>query len=226
MKKFVAVLAMVGGLGAASSAVAGDTICPPAIVGGTHDNILVPPGMVCLITGATVKGNIKALENSRLIVTSSSVGGNIDGDKADVVQVFAGVVGGNIQIKEGGPVPLSVFEVMVCGVSLPSGDIQVEKMTGDILVGDPSLGCKGNTVSKGNIKVEENVIFSLKLNVGSNIVGQNLQVFKNRTSVPSPSGSPKFVTSNTVLQILQCQENDPPFFGGPNNAAEAEGQCF
>ena len=33
------------------------------------------------------------------------------------------------------------------------------------------------------------------------------------------------VRNNRVRQIIQCKENRWPFVGGPNQAAEAEGQC-
>jgi hypothetical protein len=44
MKKLVAlaVLLLGGGLVAASSAVAGDTICTGAVIGGTHETVLSP----------------------------------------------------------------------------------------------------------------------------------------------------------------------------------------
>jgi hypothetical protein len=91
---------------------------------------------------------------------------------------------------------------MICGNFLPNGNIQVEQMAGDILVGDSSRGCAGNTQPKGNIKIEQNVVTFL--GVASNVVGQNLQVFTN--SGPGP----KFVQCNTVAQVLQCKENTAP----------------
>jgi hypothetical protein len=51
-------------------------------------------------------------------------------------------------------------------------------------------------------------------------VAQNIQVNKNRGS------GRKVVRGNRVFQIVQCKENTSPFVGGPNTAAETEGQCF
>jgi hypothetical protein len=96
---------------------------------------------------------------------------------------------------------------------LTQGNIQIIKMnTGGIRIADVRL-------EKGNIKVEENSIGS-GLEVVRNSVAQNIQVNKNR------GGGGTAVRGNRVFQIVQCKENTSPFVGGPNTAAEAEGQCF
>lgn len=125
------------------------------------------------------------------------------------------IVGGNIQIKEGDG------GAQVSDTDLPGGNIQIEKMKVFVKVG----GCgvedgpdDGNTLPKGNIKVEENAI-SQNLQICGNRVGGNLQVFKN-----SGTG-PKTVQRNNVRQDLQCKENTAPFVGSPNTAGKKEGQC-
>lgn len=231
---------------------------------GTFDNVVVPSGAFCALIDATVKGNVKALENSSLIMRRTTVGGNVDvasrgtlgsgavlssstvkgnikalensqlemsgmtisgnveGDKATLVDLFSeagrNLVGGNIQIKE------ADFAVRVCGTDLPQGNIQLEKNTGLVLVGDPSCGgglLGGNTLPKGSIKVEENTIpADRRLTIEGNSVGENVLVVKNQ------GPGTKLVQNNTVGQNLQCFENEPPFVGGPNTAGKAEGQCF
>jgi hypothetical protein len=92
----------------------------------------------------------------------------------------------------------------------------------------PGFNCGpsgGNTLSKGNIKVEENTVtsvfgFGAGLRVDQNRVAGDLQVFKNR------GPAQKTVQGNTVGENLQCKKNSPPFVGGPNAAKKAEGQCF
>jgi hypothetical protein len=204
-----------------------DEQCVGARTGGTFDNLVVPPGMTCRIRNATVKGNVTALENSILSMEDMTIGGNVVGDKAETVQVESGFtgtkIGGSIQIKEGEVPNNSSFDVFLCGITLTDGNIQVEKMTGSILI-----GCQSgpNIVSKGNIKVEENVIVPFAgegLRIGFNTVGQNLQVFKNRNA-PGVM-APKTVQNNTAGESIQCKENDLPFLGTPNTASKKEDQC-
>src|SRR5687768_948399 len=106
MKKLLvlSILALTMVVASSSEAMAGDTPCVGMLT-GTFDNVVVPPGQTCLLTGATVRGNVKALENSRLVINNSTVGGNVEGDKADLVQVNFSTVRENISIKEGGLAP-------------------------------------------------------------------------------------------------------------------------
>lgn len=242
-------MAAVGLLIAAPPAVAGDTTCntgfPGPALPGAHDNVVVPQGGVCVIDNATIKGNVKALEDLRLYISDSSVGGNIEGDKANVVQTLRVTVKyGNIQIKEGGP-NSDHYEAAVCQTTLSNGNIQIEKMDVGVglIVGNPDVNigfdtpggdCPGNVLKKGNIKVEENIIaigpygFASGLRIRNNTVGGpptikgpggNLQVFKN-----SGDGD-KDVLENTIRQNLQCKENQLPFTSADNLAREFEAQC-
>ena len=181
-------------------------------VRGTFANVFVPAGATCRLQRSTVNGNVLAREGSRLYVSDTRVAGNIDGVEARVVQVKGGSLEGSIQIADGssaGEVGAAVYGRTV----LTQGNIQIIKMnTGSIRIADVRL-------VKGNIKVEENSTGS-SLEVVRNSVAQNIQVNKNQGS-----GS-KAVQGNRVSQIVQCKENTSPFVGGPNAAAEAEGQCF
>ena len=181
-------------------------------VSGTFANVFVPAGATCRLQRSTVNGNVLARERSRLYVSDTRVAGNIDGVEARVVQVKGGSLGGSIQIADGsssGELGAAVYD----GTVLTQGNIQIIKMnTGSIRIADVRL-------EKGNIKVEENSTGS-GLEVIRNSVAQNIQVNKNRGS------GRKAVRGNRVFQIVQCKENTSPFVGGPNAAAEAEGQCF
>jgi hypothetical protein len=181
-------------------------------VRGTFANVFVPAGATCSLQRSTVNGNVLARENSRLYVSDTRVAGNIDGVEARVVQVKGGSLGGSIQIADGSS-PGALGAAVYGGTVLTQGNIQIIKMnTGTIRIADVVL-------RKGNIKVEENATGS-GLEVVRNQVAQNIQVNKNRGS------GRKAVRGNRVFQIVQCKENTSPFVGGPNNAAEAEGQCF
>jgi hypothetical protein len=195
------------------------------VLTGVHDNVVVPPEAFCSIEGAQVNGNVKALHDSRLFMFGTTVFGSVEGDKAEVVTIRNNsVVRQNILIKNGETPDND--DAVVCATTVQEGNIHVEKMTGEIIIGGFSgTDCSPNTVEKGSIKVEKNISAPLINGFGMNIVGnqvaQNLQVFKNKGL-----GSTKFVLGNTVGQNLQCFENDERFIGGPNAAQKAEGQCF
>ena len=219
--RYLATLVAVGaGLVLAPGASANDTTCIGSLT-GFHDDVVVPEGASCTILNAQIKGNVKALPGSTLIMSGgTTVGGNIDSDKAESTQIFGAgnVVRGNIQVKEGGN---GVQGVSVCGVRLPDGNIEIEKMFGGIFVG--GSGCAafggGNILRNGDIKVEENfVTATFGLTIGQNRVDQ-LQVFKNK----GPGA--KTVVGNTVRQNLQCKKNQAPFVGTPNTARHRQGQC-
>jgi len=219
--RYLATLVAAGGvLVLAPAASANDTNCFGAIT-GFHDNVVVPEGATCTIANAQIKGNVKSLQGSTLLITGgTTVGGSIDADKPNNTQIFGAgnVVRGSIQVKEGGN---GVQGVSVCGVTLPEGNIQIEKMNGGVFVG--GTGCAafggGNNV-RGNIKVEENFITAaFGLRIGQNRADQ-LQVFKNN----GPGA--KTVAGNTIRQNLQCKKNRGPFVGGPNTARHRQGQCF
>jgi hypothetical protein len=195
----------------ANTASTDDQPCTGVVVGGTYENVTVPEGSTCTLRSVTVRGNVNALTNARLVVEDSRVDGNVQGDKAAVVHVRGGRLGGNLQVHEGsstGEVGVSITG----GTVLTQGNIQVTKMrTGQIVITDA-------LVEKGNLQVEENEL-ATGLELARNRVAQNLEVRKNR------GAGAKVVRENTVAQKLECKENDSPFLGGPNAAAEAEGQC-
>ena len=87
-----------------------------------------------------------------------------------------------------------------------------------------SLGCT-NRVERGGIKIEDNTIPPAPdfMELSFNAMAWDLQVFKN------VGGGFKFVQNNTHHGNLQCKENSPPFFGGPNNGPGPDDrgdQCF
>ena len=217
---FVATFVAASLFAAASAVLAEEVSCTGVLPPGTYDSITVLPAASCAIAGSIVKGNVTALAHARLLISASQVGGSIESDQADVVHVFTTSVGDNIRVERGGPVPGFVFEVEICGTSVRKGSIEVERMTGDFLIGDPAFGCAGNTVPRGSIKVEDNDVFAFKLDVSNNIVGADVEVANNR------GVGPKFVQLNKVGHRVKCEANTAPFVGGPNAVAEAEGQCF
>jgi hypothetical protein len=229
------VLAAAAGLAlvglAAKPAQADDTVCT-GVVTGVHDNVVVPDGAVCILTGAQVKGNVLVKTEGTLMSRASTIVGNVQGPQVrQILLQFQTQVGGDVHIKGANPGTLNGFDINV----RVGGDAQLEENQGRVFVdaafveGDLEvrknitqglLEVEFNTVG-GNIKVEDNVIQSpSSMSVLGNRVTGNLQVFKNTGT------GPKQVVSNTVRENLQCFENDPLFIGGPNAAQKREGQCF
>jgi hypothetical protein len=208
---------------AAPTAAANDFQCTTVVTLGTFDNVVVPQGAFCDISNSQVQGNIKALAGSRLWVSGGNrIGGSVEGDKAADVEIFnrggpSNVIHGNGVIVE------DSLATAVCGAVLPNGDISIIKNRGFFLAigGSPCTAFfgGGNTVQKGNIKVEDSVITST-FEVSDNRVAQNVQVFKNS------GAATKRVMNNTAGESVQCFDNVPPFIGGPNFAPKREGQCF
>jgi hypothetical protein len=197
---------------------------------GTFDNVVAPPGAFCYLFNATVRGNVKALQDAVLTLDlNTTVGGSVQGDKADVLQVRNNItIQGSIEMVEGGPHP-SFREVAICGTHLPNGSIKIIKMTGGLspfngIDVSPTAFCalpSPNNVQKGNVQVEDNTIPAPAfLSITNNTVAQNLQVYKTRGS------GVKTVMGNVVGESVQCFDNQPPFVGGPNTAPKKEGQCF
>ena len=234
MKRFVLLVAVLASaalvLALPPKAEADDTECTGTLTGGPFDNVIVPPGATCFLADATVSGNVKALENSRLRIDDSTIEGNVEGDKADIVQIFLTMVRQHILIKEGGPAegpapnfnvcgfgpPRTPCEALVISTTVQEGSVQIEKVVGTVLVA-------GLSVKAGNIKVEENIVpvaANEILQIQNSRVDQgNLQVFKNTGT------GMKFVDGNTVGGSLQCFENQEPFAASGNTADSEEGQC-
>jgi hypothetical protein len=192
-----------------SASTAPDVECVGFFPPGTYGNVTVPPGAFCFLMNSVVHGNVKALQDSRLLMNQDEVHGNVEGDKADQVQVFASTVGGSIVAKEA----VASDAVVFIERTQVRENIIVEKLAGPFLIVDAS------TTEVGNIQITENVVERLFF-VRINNVAQNLQVFKNT------GPAMKQVLGNIVSQSIQCFENDPPLLGGPNTAPKKEGQCF
>jgi hypothetical protein len=210
----------------AAPAVADDARCVGSLPPGTYDNVVVPRGADCFLSGAIVRGNVKALRGAALFSNVNRIAGNLEGDRPRFVGSVGDTIGGNVHVsgatgQPGFPFDTLSVNVFVCGAQVTDGNVAVKKSrNGTVVVGTQLEECQGNIVA-GNIKVEDNFIPPNEfLAVGRNTVGGNVQVFKNT----GPGG--KSVIGNVVRQNLQCKRNDPPFFGGPNTARKAEGQCF
>jgi hypothetical protein len=214
----------------AKPAWAEDTECT-GVLTGEHENVIVPEGADCTLSGARVSGDVQVREEGTLLSQGATIDGSVLGPNVRwIVLQFETQVGGDVRIKGANAGFESGFDVNV----RVGGDALIEKNQGSVFVDGaivegnlevskniPSrrIHVEFNTVG-GNIKVEKNVIQSpIFMSVLGNQVTGNLQVLKN-----TGTGS-KQVVNNTVSENLQCFDNDPPFVGTPNVAQQAEGQC-
>jgi hypothetical protein len=185
---------------------------------GQFQNVIVPSGGHCLLQDSEVRGNVKALENARLLVQNVIVWGNVEGHKAASVQVVGSTVHGNIKIvKAGDPIFNSA---VVSQTTLPNGNILIEK--GRFPFADWIVAF--NTLEKGSIQVvkngRESPGFPLPNFIFGNHVARDVKVLKNFGS------EEKVVADNTIDGNLQCRKNTGPFSSFGNFVGgSALGQC-
>lgn len=183
-------------LGAFSVALADDYTCTGAVGAVTKDNIDVPDGASCTLTGTHVEGNIKVGTGSTLNASGVRVDGNIQAEGSSKVEVYGNsTVGGSIQIKQGGGAYVDRVDV--------DGDIQLESNA-------KMLEVNRNTVG-GNVQVFSN---SGGASITNNVIDGDLQCKQNN---PAPTGG-----NNQAASFEdQCEgfdgtpSDDPPVVDPP-----------
>jgi hypothetical protein len=234
----VALATLVG----APSAAAGETTCVGSLT-ATYDNVVVPAGAHCSLSGARVRGNVLVPNGASLTISSRPEGsgglglgnptivdGNVQAENASSVSIFGSEVRGNVQLK-GGSGGASFFLARV------RGNVQVEGMAGWLSLVFTGIG-GGLEVTKtsgglqlvlsfvtGSVKVADNAVpttvaFGAGMSVDGLRASGDLQVLNNR------GPGTKRVTGNIVGGSLQCFGNTASFVGGPNTAGKREGQCL
>lgn len=158
-----------------SAAHAEERVCRGSIGAVTLDNVRVPDGATCNLTGTKVKGTLKVESDARLFATNVNVIGNVQAeDAARVVVKDGSSVGGSIQLKQGGSAKVARTAV--------EGDIQYES-------NNRKLEALSNRVG-GSIQVMQN---SGGVEIRQNRVDGNLQCKENR---PAPIGGGNVVQGN------------------------------
>lgn len=86
----------------APAAQAEERVCRGTIGAVTVDNVRVPTGATCTLSGTRVEGTVKVESGARLYASAIRVKGNIQGEGFKVVSVRQGsVVVGSVQLKNG-----------------------------------------------------------------------------------------------------------------------------
>jgi hypothetical protein len=174
----VAVIAVPGAFGET-------TKCIGTPVAGTTtlDNVKVPRGATCTLSGVKVKGNIKVGEDATLIATNVNVKGSIQAKEFKSVRINgASKIGGSIQLLEGfgngGMATISGTRV--------KGEIQLDDNFGTVVI--------SNNRVNGDIQLFDNAGAST---IATNLVGGNLQCKEN---LPNPIGAGNVVKGNAEDQ--------------------------
>ena len=177
-----AVALALGGLLIPAAAQAEETVCRGALGAVTVDNLLVPQGANCALTGTRVQGTIKVQRNAALNAAAVRVIGNVQGENARNVVVRGGSrVGGSVQVVQG-----------------QAATVRDSVVTQDILYDHnrAALRAISNTVG-GNIQAFQN---TGGVQISFNRVNGNLQCKEN---VPPPTGGGNVVQGNKEDQCAR-----------------------
>lgn len=170
----VAVAAGISG-GLPATAQAEERVCRGSIGARTLDNVRVPAGATCRLTGTYVRGTITVRRGATLVATTVRVVGNVQGENArNVVVQRRSRVGGSVQVKQGRSATVRGTRVI--------GDIQYDANRG-------YLRANANRVG-GSIQIVGN---SGGAEIFRNVVNGNLQCKENR---PRPRGGGNTVGGN------------------------------
>jgi hypothetical protein len=159
----------------APAAVAGERVCRGAIGAEAVDDVRVPRGATCELTGTLVRGNVRVEANATLLANDVIVIGDVRGDLARAVSVLADSrVGGSVQVKQGGGATIADSDI--------GNNVRYDRNRGAVSLSrsevDGNVQADGNT---GGVLIEENTI------------GGNLQCRDNR---PPPAGGGNVVGGN------------------------------
>jgi hypothetical protein len=164
------------------------------------DNIRVPSGASCTLSGTTVDGNVLVGRGARLTALNATINGNIQDDNGGTgaVQVSGSRIDGDIQIEAGTSVTVSSTRI--------DGNLQLERNTGPIRA-------ERNTID-GDLQANQN---SGGLTIIANTIGGNLQCQANN---PAPAGHSNTVRGNAEGQCAGLTGAVPPPPSDPAQARE------
>ena len=170
----LAILTMAAALAAAPAALAEETTCRGTIGARTVDNLRVPEGAACTLTGTTVKGTIKVESKATLDASRVRVVGNVQAENHKFVSLTGSTVGGSVQFDQGGAFKVANTDV--------EGSIQVTSNSGRSRL-------KANTVN------QDVQVFSHRdgIAIVDNRIDGNLQCKEN---TPPPTGGGNRVQGN------------------------------
>ena len=158
-----------------ATAHAEERVCKGSIGARTLDNVRVPTGATCRLTGTYVKGTITVQRGATLVANRVRVVGNVQAEGArNVVVRDRSRVGGSVQVKQGSKATVLRSRV--------NGDIQYDANSGLLVANENRVG--------GSIQVVGN---DGGARIFRNVVNGNLQCKENS---PKPTGAGNRVGGN------------------------------
>jgi hypothetical protein len=171
----IALLSAVGIIPYSSVVLAEEIACRSTLGAVTVDNVRVPSGATCTLSGTKVKGTVKVESNATLRASKVNVIGNIQAENAkNVVVNSSSVIGGSIQIKQSQAANIANSRI--------NQDLQFDENTA-------TLAASSNTIG-GNLQAFKN---TGGVTIISNKIDGNLQCKENR---PAPTGGGNIVQGN------------------------------
>ena len=154
-------------IGVSGSAFAEETPCTGAIGAVALDNIFVPDGATCMLTGTRLNGNIVVGTAATLQATRVTVNGSIQAEGANRVVVQGNsTVGGSVQIVQGSMASIDRVRI--------NGDLMFDSNSGALAATRNNIG--------GNLQAFQN---TGGLRIANNFIKGNLQCKENN---PAPTG--------------------------------------
>ena len=131
-------------LRAAPAGISGNVVCSNWRVGAvTLDNVEVPAGAACRLTGTRLTGSVQVQPGGILIAAGVQVAGSVQGSDAAHVQITGSTsrVSGNVELEGGG-----------------SGTLQGVQVAGDVFVnGLTDILQVRSTLVRGNMQITDNL---------------------------------------------------------------------
>jgi hypothetical protein len=197
-----ATLVLVSTVVLTAPASADERVCRGSIGAETVDDLRVPDGASCQLTGTRVEGNIVVGTGSTLTARSVRVDGNVQAEGHRSVDVRDGRVGGSVQVKQGGAA--IVYRTAI------TGDLQYD-------ANDRRLLAHSNPVG-GNIQIVGN---RGGVDVSANRVDGNLQCKENS---PAPTGGANVVRGSAEDQCARLTGGTAsPAPGGTSTFSDTAG---
>lgn len=159
--------------------------------GDVLDNVIVKDGgVLLLLDGTMVTGNIEVEEGGILATTGALIAGNVQADKAPVIDLGLSLIAGNVELKEAGGEDffglLPIITVLGCDVA---GNVKVEGSDVNI------IAIAENTIS-GNCELTDNLAMG-SITIETNVIVGNLKCEGNS---PAPTGGDNVVGGNVEGQ--------------------------
>lgn len=152
------------------------------------------------VGAVTIVGNVIVPDDATCTLNGTNVQGNVTVKSRATITINGASITGGVQGESANNVVIEPNSSIGNSVSLRKGV-------------DVSIG--GATIT-GDLQLEEN---NGSVSLANNSVSGSIQANKNR-------GDGIAITSNTIGNGLQCQDNSPPPVGGNNIAKQKQGQCL